>query len=231
MATSEKSATKNGGNFAKNANLSAQDFPAKVSPSPASERDFWTKFAARCSSRLPARLNRFNHGFYCLKTSKAYCFTTAGELSRKSSPHWMNWGMTRSGKCLTAKILASHSTANVCILSDILEEKAEEKYFLSAERSAKLIWKNERIGIVPYKSGKLPQRRKVVRENGISPTLLASGGYEPQMVAIKNNSPHKPFIFAKNGDNISLQANARGSVRKGYSGTITTASDAVLDGN
>nr|WP_314087439.1 DNA cytosine methyltransferase [Lactococcus chungangensis] len=114
-------------------------------------------------------------------------------------------------------------------MSDILEEKVDEKYFLSKERCEKFIWKNERIGVLPYKTGKLPQRCKVVRENGLSPTLLASFAHEPQMVAIRNNSPNKPFLAAQNGDNISLQPNARGSVRKGYSGTITTSPDAVLD--
>lgn len=134
-----------------------------------------------------------------------------------------------NGRYLTAKISACRNTENACILSDILEEKVDEKYFLSKERCEKFIWKNERIGVLPYKTGKLPQRCKVVRENGLSPTLLASNAYEPQMVAIRNNNPNKPFLAAQNGDNISLQPNARGSVRKGYSGTITTSPDAVLD--
>lgn len=141
----------------------------------------------------------------------------------------MNWGMMSNGKYLTAKISACRKTENESILLDILEEKAEEKYFLSEKRCEKLVWKNNRIAILPHKTGKLPQRRKIVRENGLSPTLLASFAHEPQMIAIRNNSRNKPFLTAQNGDNISLQPNARGSVRKGYSGTITTSPDAVLD--
>jgi DNA (cytosine-5)-methyltransferase 1 len=35
--------------------------------------------------------------------------------------------------------------------------------------------------------------------------------------------------MAHNGDNISFQPKARGSVRKGYSGAVTTSPDGVLD--
>ena len=164
-----------------------------------------------------------------LENVKGLLSQGGGRLLELSSPPLMNWGMMSNGKYLTAKISACRKTENACILSDILEEKVDEKYFLSKERCEKFIWKNERIGVLPYKTGKLPQRRKIVRENGLSPTLLASFAHEPQMIAIRNNSRNKPFLTAQNGDNISLQPNARGSVRKGYSGTITTSPDAVLD--
>lgn len=224
--TSEMLAMKNGVSFAGNATSSAPASPVKVSVSQAKDEAFWIKLAARYSSKLPARLNKSNHGFCCLKTSKGF-YLRGGRLLELSSPPL--WGTMSNGRYLTAKISACRNTENACILSDILEEKVDEKYFLSKERCEKFIWKNERIGVLPYKTGKLPQRCKVVRENGLSPTLLASNAYEPQMVAIRNNSPNKPFLAAQNGDNISLQPNARGSVRKGYSGTITTSPDAVLD--
>ena len=225
--TSEMLAMKNGVSFAGNATSSAPASPVKVSVSQAKDEAFWIKLAARYSSKLPARLNKSNHGFCCLKTSKGFYLRGGGRLLELSSPPL--WGTMSNGRYLTAKISACRNTENACILSDILEEKVDEKYFLSKERCEKFIWKNERIGVLPYKTGKLPQRCKVVRENGLSPTLLASNAYEPQMVAIRNNSPNKPFLAAQNGDNISLQPNARGSVRKGYSGTITTSPDAVLD--
>ncbi|MCL2676263.1 MAG: DNA cytosine methyltransferase [Streptococcaceae bacterium] len=62
--------------------------------------------------------------------------------------------------------------------------------------------------------------------NGLSRTLKANKS--DAGVLIKNNSPHKPCLEANNGDNISLQPKARGSVRSGYSGTVATQPDAVL---
>jgi DNA (cytosine-5)-methyltransferase 1 len=52
---------------------------------------------------------------------------------------------------------------------------------------------------------------------------------ERESIMIKNNSTHKKAIEAHNGDNISFQPKARGSVRKGYSGAVATAPDGVLD--
>ena len=227
--TSETLAMKNGVSFAENATSSVPDFHAKASVLQAKDKAFWIKLAAPYFLKLPARLNKSNHGFCCLKTSKGFYLRGGGRLLELSSPPLMNWGMMSNGKYLTAKISACRKTENESILLDILEEKAEEKYFLSEKRCEKLVWKNNRIAILPHKTGKLPQRRKIVRENGLSPTLLASFAHEPQMIAIRNNSRNKPFLTAQNGDNISLQPNARGSVRKGYSGTITTSPDAVLD--
>lgn len=39
--------------------------------------------------------------------------------------------MTVNGKCLTAKITECHKTGRECSLSDILEDQADPKYFLS----------------------------------------------------------------------------------------------------
>jgi DNA (cytosine-5)-methyltransferase 1 len=63
---------------------------------------------------------------------------------------------------------------------------------------------------------------------GMSRTLMAEGSLG---VMIRNNSEGTPFLEAEPGDNISLQPNARGSVRKGYSGAVSTAPDAVLEEN
>ena len=70
--TSEMLAMKNGVSFAGNATSSAPASPVKVSVSQAKDEAFWIKLAARYSSKLPARLNKSNHGFCCLKTSKGF---------------------------------------------------------------------------------------------------------------------------------------------------------------
>jgi DNA (cytosine-5)-methyltransferase 1 len=71
------------------------------------------------------------------------------------------------------------------------------------------------------------QNGRRLKEDGEEMFTLTS--QDRHGVLIKNNSPNTPFIEAKNGDNISLQPKARGSVRKGYSGTVATLPDAVLE--
>ena len=61
---------------------------------------------------------------------------------------------------------------------------------------------------------------------GVSRTLKANT--HDAGVMIKNNSPLTQALEAHEGDNISLQPNARGVVRKGFSGTVATSPDAVL---
>jgi hypothetical protein len=66
-----------------------------------------------------------------LKTLKGFSATTTEQLSQPSSPRLVSWGMTSNGKCLTAKITEYPKTVSVFLLSDILEENPDPKYFLS----------------------------------------------------------------------------------------------------
>ena len=50
-----------------------------------------------------------------------------------------NWGMIANGKCLTARISASHRIEKECSLSDILEEQVDPKYFLSEKTQARIL--------------------------------------------------------------------------------------------
>ena len=59
------------------------------------------------------------------------------QFSKPSSPRLQNWGMTYSGKCLTARISESHKIGKECSLSDILEEQVDQKYFLSEKMMQK----------------------------------------------------------------------------------------------
>lgn len=90
-------------------------------------------------SILPKFLNKQNHRFYCLRTSRAYYHTTKEKHLKPSSPVWMTWGTTLNGNCLTAKTSEFPKTERECILSDILEEVVDEKYYLSEKQASKLM--------------------------------------------------------------------------------------------
>lgn len=55
------------------------------------------------------------------------------------SPRLMSWGMTANGKLLTARITESHKTGKECSLLDILEERPDQKYFLSEKMTKYLM--------------------------------------------------------------------------------------------
>jgi site-specific DNA-cytosine methylase len=68
---------------------------------------------------------------YSQKTLKDYLITTEAKPSRQSSIQWGNWGMSGNTKFLTAKTLEYHKTESGCSLSQILEKRPNQKYFLS----------------------------------------------------------------------------------------------------
>ena len=68
---------------------------------------------------------------YSLKMLRDCSTTMEEEPLELSSQVWMNWGMTSNGNVLTARISESHRTGNESLLSDILEENPDQKYFLS----------------------------------------------------------------------------------------------------
>ena len=58
--------------------------------------------------------------------------------SPQSLPHLMSWGLMLSGRCLTVRILAFPKTERGCLLSDILERKVPDSYFLLDEKVKQL---------------------------------------------------------------------------------------------
>ena len=96
------------------------------------------------SLKLLGSPNKSNHAFYCLRMSKDYYHTTQATHLKPSSGRLMNWGMTANGKCLTAKISQCHKTENECSLSDILEERVDQKYFLSEEATQTILKKSQK---------------------------------------------------------------------------------------
>lgn len=68
--------------------------------------------AVRSSLKSLGLLNKGNHAFYCLKTSKGFYLTTKERRFLPFSRLLMNWGMMLNGKCLTARISAFPKTGN-----------------------------------------------------------------------------------------------------------------------
>ena len=91
-----------------------------------------------CSLKLLGRPNKSNHVFFFLKMLKAYSITIRDGRSPQSLPHLMSWGLMLSGRCLTVRILAFPKTERGCLLSDILERKVPDSYFLSDEKVKQL---------------------------------------------------------------------------------------------
>ena len=91
-----------------------------------------------CSLKLLERPNKSNHVFFFLKMLKAYSITIRDGRSPQSLPRLMSWGLMLSGRCLTVRILAFPKTERGCLLSDILERKVPDSYFLSDEKVKQL---------------------------------------------------------------------------------------------
>ena len=91
-----------------------------------------------CSLKLLGRPNKSNHVFFFLKMLKAYSITIRDGRSPQSLPHLMSWGLMLSGRCLTVRISAFPKTERGCLLSDILERKVPDSYFLSDEKIKQL---------------------------------------------------------------------------------------------
>ena len=117
---------------------SPQDFPARLSVLLEEEKD--SKIQEELCSLKYAELRKLrNLIYFYLRTSRGFSITKKGKLSELSSIHFQNWGMTANGKCITARTSEYHKTGKECSLSDILEKKVEEKYFLSRKMTEYLI--------------------------------------------------------------------------------------------
>ena len=120
--------------------LFAEDSLAKAFQSLENEKD--SAIPEELSSlKLPELPPSKNLNICCLRTfPDCYRMTAAGRL-RPSSVHWMNWGTTSNGRCLTAQILELPSQEKECSLSDFIEKSVPEKYCLSQTQIQKLLSK------------------------------------------------------------------------------------------
>ena len=83
-----------------------------------------------------------------VKMSEIFCLLTEVSECSECCVVWKKQGMTRNGKFSTLNtptlsvkqlLMVSHRTGNVSTLSAILEETVDEKYFLSAEQTEKIL--------------------------------------------------------------------------------------------
>ena len=75
----------------------------------------------------------------------------------------MSWGMTVNGECLTASTTESRRTGKECSLLDILEDRVDDKYFLSEKQKEMMQnWKSQQNPL------KAPHLRQGVQESGIA---------------------------------------------------------------
>ena len=113
---------------------SVRDFLAKVSQLLGSEEDLQI-LEAHSSLRYAESYRLSDLRFYSLRMSEDSSPMMQGILTKPSSERWMSWGMTVSGKCLTASTTESRRTESGCSLSDILEDNPGQKYFLSEKQT------------------------------------------------------------------------------------------------
>ena len=120
---------------------SVQDFLARHSLSPESEKDLLTQ-EELSFLKLPGFLKLKDPRILSLKMFPVcYRMTKAGRFA-PSSVRFLNWGTMSNGKCLTARISESPSQGSGCILSDILMEDVPEKYYLSQKQMEQLLYKS-----------------------------------------------------------------------------------------
>ena len=138
--------------------------PASLFPSQGSEEDSRTR-EELFFSILPDLPKLSDLACYSLKTLKAYSPTTEEEPSTPLSERLMNWGMTYNGKCLTARISEFPKIGKGCLLSDILEEHPDQKYFLSEKMVKNLVGRDTPFG------GRFEPMERTTEK--VSPTLTA----------------------------------------------------------
>lgn len=104
--------------------------------------------------------------YYSPKMSRGFSATIGEEHSELSSEQWMNWGMMSNGSYLTAQTSECPRTEKGCLLSDILEEHVDEKYFLSEITQKKLLsYRDKKTGTITARTGSANTVRTYVVEN------------------------------------------------------------------
>lgn len=126
-----------------------RDFPVKLFPLRENAKVLRTKQGELFSTKYAELLEVKELATYSLRMLKDYFLTTADERSQSYSFHWMNLGTMWNGKCLTLSIGCPKTVKG--FLSSVLEEKVDEKYYLSEkwlnymERHCKSKWPKDKI--------------------------------------------------------------------------------------
>ena len=117
-----------------------EDFPARVFPLLEGVKVFKTSQGELFSSRSAVSLEIKDQATYCLRMLKDYFLTTTADLSQLYCFHWMNLGTMSNGRCSTLNIGCPRTAKGS--LSSVLEEKVDEKYYLSKKMIDFLIKNN-----------------------------------------------------------------------------------------
>ena len=126
METSHKSTRQ----MCLNMTSSWEDFPVRMSVLPENEQDFVEREVV-CSLRLSGYYEKNNLGLYSLKMLEDSLAATEDGTLPEFSLNWSMLGTHVNGKYVTQKITESPRTEKGCLLSDILEDQAPDRYFLS----------------------------------------------------------------------------------------------------
>lgn len=125
--------------------LFAEGSPARISQWPESEQDWQEIEAASFGRLLGLQEKRGRVGWYS-KTCQAYYLQIRDATSESSSKRWENSGMAYRGVCLTRKTSESPNEGVASLLSDILEDHAHPKYYLSPKACSGILRRAEKRG-------------------------------------------------------------------------------------
>jgi len=118
--------------------------PAKVSPSPALEKE-WTTSVVTSPSSFAELLMRSSLDGSSGKMCQGFYPPAKDETLVPSSGRWLKSGMISPGESLTLNTLEYHNAADECFLSDILvEEEVPQRYYLSAKASKGILRRAEK---------------------------------------------------------------------------------------
>ena len=123
--------------------VGVSEHPAKISPSPESEKDSGETdqvLLEKYSEFLPKRGKKINLNGLSMKMLRECYQATEDLISLGYSLNLIGGGTTLNGNYSTLNVTEYLKTESEYTLSDILEAKVPEKYFLSEEQIAKLIF-------------------------------------------------------------------------------------------
>lgn len=123
--------------------VGVSDSPVRTSALPESSWDSMEKEAV-CFSQLcelyRTQKKKIAPHTYLLRTLKTFLVLMEERTSLNFSLRWMKLGMMRNGRFSIPQTLAFRKAGKECSLWDIIEENADQKYFLSMEQMGKIMW-------------------------------------------------------------------------------------------
>lgn len=203
---------RNGGVYVERLMSFAEASPAKLFHLQGIDEDL-KMLEDQCFLRLQERPGKSNHAIWHLKMFEGYYHTTRGGRSELSSLHWMSWGMTRNGYCVTAKITESHRTGSGYTLADILENEVDDKFYLSGDQVERLVNQMDNECMIDF--GMIDdqgRKNKKLKMKNICPTLRAEfHGNVPKIISFVTNEVEgvKKILPVSTPDRVKRRQNGR----------------------